>query len=275
MRDFVYKKCLACGALFVANELSSLELAGHYSKSYYEADSSSDQDRKGYPSYRQAQKTLTESFKQKLQVVRKNVSGGRLLDAGAAYGTFMKMASENYDCVGLELSPYAASTAREEFEMDVRIGTIESAPFPDCYFDAIVMWDVIEHLRNPVLALKEVYRLLKPGGFCFVSTDDVSNWLVKLLGKKWWGFAPPLHLCHFSKRGMKIAFERTGKFDKILMEKDWRRYGVAEIIKHFGTSYQNRGLTDLGTRLGATAFGRISINIARPEQFITIARKIR
>src|SRR5688572_4215635 len=80
LREFAYKKCTACGALFVANELSSLDLADHYSKSYYEADSSNDQDRKGYPSYRQAQKTLTESFKQKLQVVRKNVSGGRLLD---------------------------------------------------------------------------------------------------------------------------------------------------------------------------------------------------
>ena len=274
VREFIYKKCTACGALFVANELSSLDLAGYYSKSYYEADSSADQDRKGYPSYMQAQETLKESFKQKLQVVRKNVSAGRLLDAGAAYGTFLKMASENYICMGLELSHYAATTAREGFQVDVRVGTIEAAPFSDCYFDAIVMWDVIEHLRNPVVALREVYRLLKPGGFCFVSTDDVSNWLVKLLGKNWWGFAPPLHLCHFSKRGMKIAFERAGKFDQILMENDWRRYGIAEIIKHFGTSYQNRGLTDLGTRLGTTVLGRISIAIARPEQFITIARKI-
>jgi SAM-dependent methyltransferase len=260
--------------LFVANELSSLDLTKHYSRSYYEADSSDDKERKGYPSYMKAQESLRDSFKQKLEVVRKHIASGRLLDAGAAYGTFLKLASEYYACVGLEFSEYAATIARKEFHVNVKTGTIEDAPFPDSYFDVIVMWDIIEHLRNPVVALREAYRMLRPGGACFVSTDDVSNWLIKLLNKKWWGIAPPLHLCHFSKRGMEIAFERAGKFDRLRMEKDWRKYGFAEIIKHFGTSYQSPVLANLGTRLSDTLLGKLTINIARPEQFITIARKI-
>lgn len=274
LHRFVYKKCLSCGALFVADELSTIDLARYYSKDYYEADGSDNKERKGYPSYRKAQESLEESFRQKLRVVRRYMPSGRLLDAGAAYGTFLKLANEHYAGIGLEFSEYAAATAREEFGVDVRTGSIENAPFPDSHFDVIVMWDIIEHLRSPVRALQEVYRLLRPGGVCLVSTDNVNNWLVRLLNTNWWGLAPPLHLCHFSKRGMEIAFQRAGNFDRIRMEKDWRRYGFAEIIQHFGTSYRNTSLTRWGTSLGKTALGKLSIKIARPEQFITIARKL-
>jgi SAM-dependent methyltransferase len=275
VNEFVFKKCPFCRALFVANELSLEDLAGHYSESYYEAEDSTDKGRKGYPSYRKAQESLKNSFQQKLNVVQKYIPSGRLLDAGAAYGTFLTLASETYTCVGVELSQYAATVAAKEFHVDVKNGSIENAPFPNECFDVVVMWDIVEHLRNPVRALQEVYRVLRPGGICFVSTDDVNNWLVRLLNTKWWGIAPPLHLCHFSKRGMGIAFERAGKFDKLVFEKDWRRYNVAEIIKHFGTSYQNAALANLGIRLGYASLGKLTINIARPEQFIAIARKIR
>ena len=273
LQKFTYKKCLFCGALFVADELSSVNLAEYYSREYYEAEGSDNKERRGYPSYMQLQESLEDSFRQKLQVVRRYMPSGRLLDAGAAYGTFLKVANEYYSGFGLEVSEYAAAVAREILQVDVKTGSIEKAPFPDAHFDVIVMWDIIEHLRNPVRALQEVHRMLKPGGICLVSTDDVTNWLVRLLGTAWWGLAPPLHLCHFSRKGMEIAFYRAGRFDKVRVERDWRNYGIAEIIKHFGVSYRNTSLTRLGARLGGTRLGRVSIKMARPEQFITVARK--
>ena len=164
--------------------------------------------------------------------------------------------------------------ASKEFNMDVRVGSIENAPFPDEEFDVIAMWDIIEHLRNPLLAIQEVQRMLKPGGICFISTDDVSNWFVKLLGRKWWGIAPPLHLCHFSKTGMHLLFERAGNYSKVDFKKDHRRYSIAEIINHLGVSYQNKSLLGFGNFLSKTIPGKVMLNVARPEQFITIARKL-
>jgi hypothetical protein len=98
-----------------------------------------------------------------------------------------------------------------------------------------------------------------------------SNWLVVL--NKNGGNCSTVAYVIFQRR-MEIAFERAGKFDRLRMEKDWRKYGFAEIIKHFGTSYQSPVLANLGTRLSYTPLGKLTINIARPEQFITIARKI-
>ena len=107
--------------------------------------------------------------------------------------------------------------------MDVRQGSIEdTTPFANAFFDVVVMWDVIEHLMDPIKGLKEVHRILKPGGFLAISTDDAANWLPRLLGRHWWGLAAPLHLNHFSKKGLAIAIQRVGGFEKVKNVRDKR-----------------------------------------------------
>jgi SAM-dependent methyltransferase len=271
--QYIYKQCSSCGVLFVANALCAQEIYDHYSESYYEAVASGFEERSGYPSYMAAQDTLEKSFSQKLTLLRERMPSGRLLDAGTAYGTFLRLASPHYECIGLDVSAYAASVALREFGMHVMVGSVAQAPFAAETFDAIVMWDIIEHLLNPVDALAEVYRMLKPGGITLVSTDDVSNWLPKLLGSRWWSLAPPLHLCHFSKRGMEIAFERAGVFEVLGFVKDKRSYSIPEIIEHFGVTYRSNLLARLALGLKRTPLGVLVLDIARPEQYVAIARK--
>lgn len=269
-----YLRCKTCGSLFVSNPPPAADVHSRYSEGYYEAASLGVEDRKGYPSYMNAQESLTNSFKSKLEIVRARVPSGRLLDAGAAYGTFLRLANSYYAGVGIEVSHYAASVAQNTFGIDVKVASIEhSPPFPDNYFDVIVMWDIIEHLINPVQALKEVYRMLKPDGYVFVSTDDANNWLPRLLGSKWWALGAPLHLCHFSKQGMKSAFGRAGNYAQIELVSDLRQYTIPEIFEHFGVSYRNSLLAKMGASLGKTRLGSWVINVKRPEQFVAIARK--
>jgi hypothetical protein len=83
-----------------------------------------------------------------------------------------------------------------------------------------------------------------------------------------------MHLCHFSKKGIKIALQRAG-LDLRIFRSDPRRYSVAEIIKHFGVSYQNDFLTTLGARMEQNAIGRFVFHVTRPEQFVAIGRKPR
>jgi len=259
--------------LLVDLHLAPAEVFSHYSEAYYEADASgADEARRGYPSYRNATGTLRGSFAEKLAIVRRYVPSGRLLDAGAAYGIFLLTAAPYFECMGIDVSEYAASVARDEFGMNVRAGDIEQTGFPDNHFDAVVLWDIIEHLIHPVKALQEVHRVLKPGGLVFISTDDAENWLPLLMGSRWWALAAPMHLCHFSKRGMAIAFHRAG-LELKEFAKDPRRYSVAELIKHFGVSYRSRGLTNLGTSMEQNAVGRFVFHVTRPEQFIAIGCK--
>lgn len=108
--------------MLVVNEFSLSELTKEYSESYYEADSFDGKGRKGYPSYLKTQESLRDSFLQKLRVVREQKPSGKLLDAGAAYGSFLQLASEHYKCVDLELREHAAEMVSSEFKMDVSVG---------------------------------------------------------------------------------------------------------------------------------------------------------
>lgn len=272
-KEFEYFRCSDCDTLFVDLNMTPADVFAHYSETYYESESHESEGRMGYPSYRGAQDTLRASFSGKLAVVRRHVpGGGRLLDAGAAYGLFLQTASPYFECRGIDVSEYAAKVAREEFGMNVQAADIEHSNFPDAHFDAVVLWDIIEHLIRPVDALREVSRILKPGGRVFISTDDAANWLPRLLGSRWWALAAPLHLCHFSKKGMAVALRRAG-LELQDFAGDPRRYGVAEIIKHFGVSYQSAGLTRFGNWMEKNPLGRLVFHITRPEQFIAIGRK--
>jgi SAM-dependent methyltransferase len=268
-----YKHCRICDTLFVVHSLTAKEIYEHYRENYYESHKSGSKQREGYESYFSLQKSMHHSFERKLQLVRQRVRSGSLLDVGAAYGTFLQTAANYYDCTGIEVSRFAAGIARHTYQTRIVNSCIEQTCFPRDQFDVITMWDVIEHLREPVIALSEAGRILKPGGFCFISTDDVNNWLVKLMGDKWWAIAPPLHLCHFSKQSIRIAAQHAAGFDICEIRKDERVYKVNEIIRHFGTSYENHLLLRLGALAERSSIGRMAISVRRPEQFILILRK--
>jgi ubiquinone/menaquinone biosynthesis C-methylase UbiE len=162
--------------------------------------------------------------------------------------------------------------AQHEFKSNVKVGNIENVNAPDGSFDAVVMWDIIEHTIRPVNALTEVARILKPGGYLFVSTDNVANWLPKTLGKYRWSLAAPMHLCHFSKKGLTIACERAGLGTPIFSP-DPREYTIPEIIKHLGVSYESIFLKTIGMTLQKSVVNKLVVRIARPEQFVAVIQK--
>ncbi len=270
--EFPYHRCRRCQSLFVDLKMGDKAVHEHYGEAYYESETLAEKGRRGYPSYRASYASLTDGFRKKLDFVRKYVSGGRLLDAGAAYGFFLKGAEPHFEGEGIDISNFAAIVAQREFNVRVKVGDIERVDAPDGSFDVVVMWDIIEHIIRPIKALTEVARVLKPGGYLFVSTDDASNWLPKLLGKRWWSLGAPMHLCHFSKRGLAIICERAGLGLPAFFS-DPREYTLPEIIKHFGVSYESNFLKSIGLTLEKSLVNKFVVRMARPEQFIAVIQK--
>jgi 2-polyprenyl-3-methyl-5-hydroxy-6-metoxy-1,4-benzoquinol methylase len=270
--EFRYHRCRRCQSLFVDLKMGDGAVHEHYSGAYYESESLAEKGRRGYPSYRTSYATLMNGFHKKLDFIRKYVSGGKLLDAGAAYGYFLKVAEPYFEGEGIDVSNFAAMIAQREFNAQVKVGDIENVDVPDGFFDVVVMWDIIEHTIRPLKSLKEVARILKPEGYLFVSTDDAANWLPKILGKHWWSLGAPMHLCHFSKQGLTIACGRAGLGPPIFFS-DPREYTFPEVIKHFGVSYESNFLKTLGLTLEKSVMNKLAVHIARPEQFIAVIQK--
>jgi glycosyltransferase involved in cell wall biosynthesis/2-polyprenyl-3-methyl-5-hydroxy-6-metoxy-1,4-benzoquinol methylase len=105
---------------------------------------------------------------------------GDLLDVGSHCGFFLRKArSRGWRVQGVEPSPTTAALAREQFGLDVRNGTLEQAGFPDASFDVVTLVDVFEHVPRPGNLLREVRRVLRPGGRVFVKVPNVRYVLLK------------------------------------------------------------------------------------------------
>jgi ubiquinone/menaquinone biosynthesis C-methylase UbiE len=92
--------------------------------------------------------------------------GGAILDAGCALaGLFSRLPADYFCLVGLDLSADYLEIARERVPAAAfHEGRIEQMPFEDASFDTVVTADVLEHVLHLDDALRELLRVLKPGG---------------------------------------------------------------------------------------------------------------
>ena len=72
------------------------------------------------------------------------------------------------------------------------------------------MWDVLEHLKEPLEVMSEVTRVLRPGGLVALTTCDVRSLGARLYGKRWFLIAPPHHLVYFDHGSMANLLSRAG-----------------------------------------------------------------
>lgn len=125
---------------------------------------------------------------------------GTVLDIGCATGAFLvAMRDLGWQVQGVELSEHAAEYARQVQKLPVHTGTAESAHFAENQFDVVTMWDVLEHVIDPRQTLREVARILKPGGLLVLSLPNPDCWEAKLFGQYWVGWDRPRHLHIFSR----------------------------------------------------------------------------
>jgi SAM-dependent methyltransferase len=134
---------------------------------------------------------------------------GRVLDIGAATGIFLDgMRRRGWATVGVEPTASAAQYARERLGLDVITGRLEDTRFPDAAFDAITLWDVLEHVHEPRTILAEAARLLRPGGVLVLSLPNPDSLEARLLGPHWLGWDLPRHLNIFRPALLRGALAR-------------------------------------------------------------------
>jgi SAM-dependent methyltransferase len=138
-------------------------------------------------------------------------AGGRLLDVGCATGDFLAhMAKYGWQVHGVEPSLAASRRARQMHDLDVRTGDLEQARFPDGYFDVVTLWDVLEHLHDPLGSLKEIHRILKSDGVLVIELPNTQSFDAMLFGTYWIGLDIPRHLYVFPPAPLEAMLEETG-----------------------------------------------------------------
>ena len=84
------------------------------------------------------------------------------------------------------------------------------ADYPDATFDEVLIWHVLEHLREPRATLREAHRVLKPGGTLVVAVPNFSSAQARWAGSAWFHLDLPRHLHHFPLAGLRRMLDETG-----------------------------------------------------------------
>jgi 2-polyprenyl-3-methyl-5-hydroxy-6-metoxy-1,4-benzoquinol methylase len=134
----------------------------------------------------------------------------RLLDAGCGNGDFLEVATRlGFATVGLDPDPKAAEAGRQA-GLDIRSGTLPGSGLEANSFDHATLKDVLEHLHQPLQALREIRSLLKPGGRIWVSQPNLGAIGLAEFGPYWRGLEPPRHLTLTNVDGMRGLLQRSG-----------------------------------------------------------------
>ena len=201
--------CLKCELIYTNPRLKNRYLKELYSEEYFKNDHSSIL---GYSNYLQDQKNIVKTFDKRLKSIETFVSPGKLLDIGCATGFFMHSAKmRGWKVEGVEISEYAASYAKESFGFKIYVGDVLQIDLPANTYDLITLWDVIEHLTNPLEVLRVLKRALKKNGLLVFSTPDVESLPARLTKHKWIGYKlSDEHLTYFSKKTVALLLEKAG-----------------------------------------------------------------
>ena len=135
---------------------------------------------------------------------------GRVLDVGCGSGELLAhYAARGWDTFGIDPAPRAVAAARRRGLL-VHEGTLADRPWPTAEFDLIVFSHSLEHIPEPLAALREAVGALAPRGRLALALPNWRCWQRHLFGGRWFHLDLPRHLQHFSPRALQVAADLLG-----------------------------------------------------------------
>jgi 2-polyprenyl-3-methyl-5-hydroxy-6-metoxy-1,4-benzoquinol methylase len=155
---------------------------------------------------------------------------GRLLDVGCASGMFVAVADRaGWQVTGLEVSSWAIEQARQRCPHATFVtGLLEDQHFAPASFDAITLWDVLEHVHSPHEAIRQIGEWLTPQGWLFLNVPDAHSWVARLMGRRWVLLLRE-HLWYFSRDTLAALLAQQG-FELIHARANWVHFSLINVL---------------------------------------------
>ncbi len=152
--------------------------------------------------------------------------GLKVLDVGCGNGLLLRQFQQRgCVCYGSDPSPWAKQCA-DKYGYEV-LGLIEQAGIEDNFFDIVTSTSTLEHLARPFDYVKEIVRILKPGGAAYFTVPNYGSLPVRMRWVKGRLVTPPGHCSYFAARTLRDLFLRQGLGEQLSRVKV-RSYGIPE-----------------------------------------------
>ena len=228
-RDYRALTCRDCGLLFAdpLPDLSFDALQRVYGTEYTADQRVLEADQASLDMARSA-------VHRQMNIVERYVAPGLALNVGAMGQAIHVIQDRGWRLKVVDASSHAAETARTLWGIDVAVSRIEDYAGEREAYDFVRMGHVIEHLADPGSAMRNVARIMRPGGVALIDTDNsegfrgqIEGWIRRLVGegsaarlvkrftgkelkKKYGRLIPPVHLNIFSERALRRVLEDSG-----------------------------------------------------------------
>lgn len=200
------------------------------------------------------------TFRNHLVEIKRFKKRGRLLDIGCYAGIFPEVAKEaGFEVTGIEPSKWAAKYAKNKTGLTIYQGSWDKVKLRISSFDVVTIWDVIEHLEDPLGCLNKAYKWTNKGGILVVTTHDISSLIAKIMGGKY-PWLMRFHLYHFDKKTLAKMIEKAGF--KVVVKTTY--------AKIFSLKYL---LSRIGVITKSKVFEKISLPIYSGDMMMIIAIK--
>jgi 2-polyprenyl-3-methyl-5-hydroxy-6-metoxy-1,4-benzoquinol methylase len=269
-------QCANCSSIYVFPRPSDAELIAFYQLEQTEHLSDS--------CWQDSHKHAWTLWKQTLEIAYKKVGFGRLLDIGCGTGEFIQFAQKLgwIDTEGIEIVPAIATIAHTKTGSTIHTQVLGSAKLDYEAYSVITLWDVIEHLSDIKGNLKEIYKLLKPGGILILGTVNRNGFSIRSLKQNAMTFGPPEHLTFFTQKGTSLALNAQGmkvvkQWSSLIYLQEWTR--LLENNKKQNSSSESytefrSKLTDSSIFLFLVEFINIFLKLTNlGDELIAIAQK--
>jgi SAM-dependent methyltransferase len=136
---------------------------------------------------------------------------GSVLEVGCGHGLVLdQLRRLGWNVTGTEITEESSLYARQVLGLDVRIGDLRGLALPDDSYDLVIVWHVLEHLPDPEGQLREIGRILRPGGLLVVGVPNFGSTEALWARDKWFHLDVPRHLSHFSPKSLRHMFAAAG-----------------------------------------------------------------
>ena len=136
---------------------------------------------------------------------------GRLLDFGCGAGDFLRrMKGFGWSVEGLDMSEDVARSVQEKTGIRIHVGSLPHHDIQPETYDAVTMWNSLEHVHHPRQVVREAAKALRPGGLLVVGVPNFASWSFKAYQQHWYALELPRHLSHFTPESLQELIAGEG-----------------------------------------------------------------
>jgi SAM-dependent methyltransferase len=203
-------RCRKCELHYLYPRLTESAMYRTYAEDdYFEGGNSGYSD----TSYALQERALRSTFQRlMLNMHKRDLTGGSLLEVGCGYGYLLEEAKEFFRLrFGTEFSPHGVHLASRRAHR-VYEGGIEKLP-DGLKFDCVLATHVIEHVYEPLEFVRRLVNHTKPSGKVVLAAPDMGGLLRRVMGRRWPSFKIPEHVLYFDAATLTSLMRQAGLVD--------------------------------------------------------------